>query len=928
MTIYYKKEEALSKKTENEIIYNRGCIEYYITENYEKLLKIILETEEEKRNFYEFIPSESPIPFFFDIEIYRNKNEELFENPELIINECYEIVKGYIQQNTIENVKIKKIILESHNEEKKSYHCVFRLYKDEKELLLNNVYALKKIVKKRDDKVIDISVYREGLFRTIHSTKGGEKRFLKRNERSDIFRDLETFLCYHSENYEIIKSSITITTLTETNEVILDFSQNEKEIIKKFIRKEYNISEKIIRDIIIDKKNNCIVISLSLKYCKFRNDEHKSNNQYIVIDTISAKQKCHDSECEDKKYNEIKIDKYPKEIYEIVKRKLKMTLMEMELIEKAKEECREYITENYDDKILDVIFDSSEMIFKSNVENRDLIRLIKGKCPECNVEHQISDNGYCLKCKICSTIFPKNHIIPLNPEYFHLKNFWINYTNNGTINNIINIYNNTDEFSCDIKLDLKIFNNKEITNILNQILDGHKITMISKLLHAIDKNFVYSKGSWYYFNSIYWKNDDDNIEMKKQIMDLSKLFDKINLYYENELKNDNLSKNIKSLINKLHRPGFQDDIIRGAKIFYNDEKFITLLNSKKHLIPFTNGVYDLLQNKFRTTTKDDYINYTVGYEYTTIPNSKVVWDFIISVLPNKGVREYVLKKLSECLNGDIPNTHFLMFIGDGANGKSQLLNLMNLAMGDFGDKVEVTLLTRKRNNANETNSEKIKLINKRFAFLSEPEDGEKINIGLLKELTGSEEIVARGLYQGSTSFIMEAKLFLACNELPEIKGEDTALWRRIRVIEFLSRFVDYPKEANEYKIDRTLPSKMRQELEWRQTFMNILIDYYYKENVKEPQEIQMKTNEYRDENNDFFAWLSENLEYNPQRAISLGEITEAYTSKKLPSRMSSKYKKEIEKWIKQTHKNIAYEYKDISFNGNRVRGWVGLAFKF
>lgn len=97
-------------------------------------------------------------------------------------------------------------------------------------------------------------------------------------------------------------------------------------------------------------------------------------------------------------------------------------------------------------------------------------------------------------------------------------------------------------------------------------------------------------------------------------------------------------------------------------------------------------------------------------------------------------------------------------------------------------------------------------MNKRFVFLSEPEDGEKINIGLLKELTGSEEIVARGLYQESVSFVMETKLFLACNELPEIKGEDTALWRRIRVVDFPSRFVDDPKEPGEFKIDRTLPS--------------------------------------------------------------------------------------------------------------------------
>jgi P4 family phage/plasmid primase-like protien len=188
-----------------------------------------------------------------------------------------------------------------------------------------------------------------------------------------------------------------------------------------------------------------------------------------------------------------------------------------------------------------------------------------------------------------------------------------------------------------------------------------------------------------------------------------------------------------------------------------------------------------------------------------------------------------------------------MFIGDGANGKSQLLNLMKLTLGELAEKVEVTLLTRKRNNANEANTEKIKLMNKRFAFLSEPEDGEKINIGLLKELTGSEEIVARGLYQASVSFVMETKLFLACNELPEIKGEDTALWRRIRVVDFPSRFVDEPKEDNEYAIDRTLPARMREDVTWKQTFMNILVEYYHK-TVGEPEEVKISTLGYRANN--------------------------------------------------------------------------------
>jgi P4 family phage/plasmid primase-like protien len=374
----------------------------------------------------------------------------------------------------------------------------------------------------------------------------------------------------------------------------------------------------------------------------------------------------------------------------------------------------------------------------------------------------------------------------------------------------------------------------------------------------------------------------------------------------------------------LYKPGFEEEIIKGAKMYYNDEAFITNLNSKKHLVPFLNGVYDLLENKFRTTRKEDYVNLTVNYDYSETDN-KEVYTFLEQVLPNLGVRDYVLKKMSECLNGDIPNTNFLMFIGDsGANGKSQLLNLMKLTMGEFGEKVEVTLLTRKRNNANEANSEKIKLMHKRFAFLSEPEDGEKINIGLLKELTGSEEIVARGLYQEAVSFVLEAKLFLACNELPEIKGEDAALWRRIRVIDFPSKFVDDPSgDSNEYKIDRTLPSRMREDLSWRQTFMKILLNYYFRD-VKEPPEVQFKTNEYRQENNDFYNWLEENIGFNLGSILKLQDTIEIYVGKKIGTRQLGKYRKEMEKYIKEKYKNVDWEYKQFWIGDTKYKGWQNL----
>jgi P4 family phage/plasmid primase-like protien len=935
----------------NSVLVNRSITKYFVIPSLKHFVDLI--HKEVTKDFYEFIPSNIPVPLFFDIEIYNEHETFYFNSPEQLIDVVISRVS-----DTLNNTSYKmssKLVLESHSDEKKSFHVIVSLVNLQNQLaLFSNVKELKDFYKRLNlatfkdtlgKHLVDPSVYREGLFRTVHSSKNNEYRPLVTSPLSDPFEDdIQTMVTfYHTQPHVIVDiEQKTVEVIEEFNPVHdhavnipEDLTDQHKSIVVKFVKKEYHYLANKIRDIFIDREYNCIIVALDDQFCPFADKEHKSNNQYIVIDTKSAKQKCHDSDCKQQKHLEIKLEMYPKELHEVIKKCLKINKQELELIDKAIEECKNYITENFDASISNVSFDRNAMVFRGNVGDRSLAKILKGKCPECNVEHQISDTGYCLRCKECHSIFPKNQIIPVDGRYKALNSFWMNYNqlvNHGTINNIINIYNNGGdmEFSCDIKLDNGIFRNKEVTSIINQVLDGHKVTMISKLLNTINKNFMYSKNNWYYFTGSIWKLDSDNIEMKKEIMDLSKLFDRIKTHYDSKQTDDatmSLNKNIKSLINKFHKPGFQDDIIKGAKIYFNDEDFISKLNSKKHLVPFGNGVYDLLEHKFRKTKKEDYVNLTMNYDYNEHVNNHEVHTFLQQVLPIDCVRSYVLKKMSECLNGDIPNTYFLMFIGDtGANGKSQLLNLMKAAMGDFGEKVEVTLLTRKRSNANEANTEKIKLMNKRFAFLSEPEDGEKINIGLLKELTGSEEIVARGLYQDAVSFVMEAKLFLACNELPEIKGEDTALWRRIRVIDFPSRFVDEPKNSNEYKIDRTLPSRMREDHSWRQTFINILLNYYYKD-VKEPFEVQVKTNEYRQENNDFFNWMDENIMLSENAILQLAEVCELFIGKKVGPRIMTKYKKEVEKYVKEKFKDVNWLYQKGTINDQNYRGWLNLCIK-
>jgi P4 family phage/plasmid primase-like protien len=945
--MYDKKSLALKAKKPTEILYAQDCKRFFICDNYNDFLKVILSKHETPR-LYEYIFAKDPVNFFYDIEIKEHENN-------IEYNEYVNVISTIIDSTRSFFIKlgllVKVIVLESHttgnNENhKKSFHLIFKLSTKSNEcIFLKNVLVCKTLAqylfpKLSLKKIVDISVYREGCFRTIYSTKINESRAFVRSIFGDQdFNDIETFVQYNTssnsknllDEKNLQLNTIDIVSKIETQPIpTIQVNDKHKMVIIKFLKNEYNYDANVIFS--IELKPAFFVVALKDKYCKRITDFHQSNNQYIIIDTKSSRRKCHDEDCKNFVTQVVEYVNFSTDLQDIIVQFFNVEKLEQESF-LVNQELNQVVATQFDDRQTNFNYDRTIQKFSSRGDPH-LQSFLRGTtCApgQCHITHNITNgNIISFQCSICGAKYPQEGMqLQLSPTTCpQLTHFW---QNNGSVMiNNNNYYSGEDNFACDVSLDISIFNNnRDLASLYNQILDGHKTAKISELLYQVDRNFVYSNENWYFFNGCIWEKDSESLTIVNRAIALSSDFETVKIFYErknNKSEADiSVIKNIKNLVIKLSKLALRKEIIEGAKFHYKNANFIKLLNCKKHIVPFTNGVFDLLTRQFRDTVKEDYINLTFGYDYSPKIRNLEVQEFIQHILPIKQVRDYVLKKMAECLNGDIPNTNFLMFIGDGANGKSQILNLMKLTMGQLAEKVEVTLLTRKRNNANEANTEKIKLMHKRFAYLSEPEDGEKINISLLKELTGSEEIVARGLYEGSQTFVMETKLFLACNELPEIKGEDTALWRRIKVVNFPSRFVDDPKEENEFKIDRSLPSRMREDITWRQTFINILIEYYFTD-VIEPIEVKAKTNEYRQGNDVILEFVMQMCELNTNnRDLRIDVVTlwEAFlqwvTDEDLKINITNKqFKERIDKLTK-------YEYKKkIRINSNVTNGWIGI----
>ena len=128
-------------------------------------------------------------------------------------------------------------------------------------------------------------------------------------------------------------------------------------------------------------------------------------------------------------------------------------------------------------------------------------------------------------------------------------------------------------------------------------------------------------------------------------------------------------------------------------------------------------------------------------------------DFMEKLFPNKNLRNYMWQHLASCLLGSNSNQTFNIYTGVGSNGKSVLVQIMGLMLGDYKGTVPISLITQKRLGIGGTSSEVAQLKGLRYAVMNEPSKGDVINEGIMKEITGGDPIQARELYKQSITFV-------------------------------------------------------------------------------------------------------------------------------------------------------------------------------
>lgn len=386
--------------------------------------------------------------------------------------------------------------------------------------------------------------------------------------------------------------------------------------------------------------------------------------------------------------------------------------------------------------------------------------------------------------------------------------------------------------------------------------------------------------TWYQFKNHRWNEIDNAVELKKKISEevvleytnyASSLDPKIQEFSGDPGQQEIYMKRAQTALSislQLRNEPFKNHIISACSVLFHDKDFYEKLDSNVDLLGFENGVYDLQKMEFREGLPEDYISFTTGIEYRDFDDDdELVEDvhaFLRQVLPIPAVKQYVLQVMSSMLSGKTGDEKFHIWTGCGGNGKSKLIELFEYCFGDYCGNMSVTLITQKRPASNACTPELLKNKGKRFVTLQEPDEDEKIHVGAMKELTGGDKIQARGLHKDPIEFKPQWTVVMTSNVLPEVSANDRGTWRRIRVTEFISRFVEKEDLDDDipyqFPIDYDLSTKLKQ---WPEVFMSILVkEYkeYKKTGLVEPEEVKINTKAYKQESDIFMQFMNESIE--------------------------------------------------------------------
>ena len=263
------------------------------------------------------------------------------------------------------------------------------------------------------------------------------------------------------------------------------------------------------------------------------------------------------------------------------------------------------------------------------------------------------------------------------------------------------------------------------------------------------------------------------------------------------------------------------------------------LDTDHFLLNVRNGTVDLRTGELKGQKQEDLITRMADVDFDPKADCPAWKKFIMEIMNfNPDLIKFLQTAVGWAITGDTSEQTMFILFGTGANGKSTFLNTIMNLLGDYA--IATPTETFMRKTSDQITNDIARLRGTRFVTTTEAEHGKRISEPLIKQITGNDRMTARFLYGEYFNFVPTFKIFMATNHKPVIKGTDHGIWRRIKLIPFITRI-------EEEKQDKHLEKKLMEE---RSGILNWLLQgtmRWFNEGLKAPSVITRATDEYRAE---------------------------------------------------------------------------------
>ncbi len=204
-------------------------------------------------------------------------------------------------------------------------------------------------------------------------------------------------------------------------------------------------------------------------------------------------------------------------------------------------------------------------------------------------------------------------------------------------------------------------------------------------------------------------------------------------------------------------------------------------NPERRIIVFKNGVLDLKSGELKTHSAEWL--YTIGIPHNYNPEATCVqFERFIGEVLRLEAHRFVKQLLGFLL---IPSTDFrkfFVFLGEGANGKSTLLKLIEVMLG------AENLSHQSLHAIGDNRFALFELFGKLANIYADLENCDVKRTGLLKQITAGDTISYERKFKDPFSAPVTARLVFSANRMPRIADESEAISDRIILVDFPYRF--------------------------------------------------------------------------------------------------------------------------------------------